>query len=82
MEAFGRLGVVGSCFVTLCHLFVTLCHPLSPFVTLGKYPNRNYPRIFDDEHVGGEARKVFDDGQALLKRIVEEKLIQGKVRHA
>jgi 5-methyltetrahydrofolate--homocysteine methyltransferase len=29
--------------------------------------------------VGGEARKVFDDGQALLKRIVEEKLIQGKV---
>jgi cobalamin-dependent methionine synthase I len=24
----------------------------------GKYPNRGYPRIFDDETVGAEAKKV------------------------
>ncbi len=32
-----------------------------------------YPRIFDDNVVGPEARKLFDDAQALLKRIVAEK---------
>lgn len=26
----------------------------------GKYPNRNYPRIFNDDDVGAEARRVFD----------------------
>jgi 5-methyltetrahydrofolate--homocysteine methyltransferase len=32
-----------------------------------------YPRIFEDNVVGPEARKLFDDAQALLKRIVTEK---------
>eukprot|EP00043_Microstomoeca_roanoka_P010840 m.102437 g.102437 ORF g.102437 m.102437 type:complete len:1263 (-) comp15016_c2_seq1:114-3902(-) len=44
----------------------------------GRYPNRTYPKIFDDETVGAEAKKVFDDGQALLRRIVKEQLIKGK----
>ncbi|EGD78748.1 methionine synthase [Salpingoeca rosetta] len=44
----------------------------------GRYPNRSYPKIFDDEAVGSEAKKVFDDAQALLKRIVSEKLLRGK----
>ncbi|EDQ88652.1 uncharacterized protein MONBRDRAFT_37476 [Monosiga brevicollis MX1] len=44
----------------------------------GKYPNRNYPKIFDDAHVGEEAQRVFADGQALLRRIIDEKLIRGK----
>ena len=39
----------------------------------GKYPNRGYPRIFNDETVGGEAKKLFDDAQAMLKDIVENK---------
>lgn len=26
----------------------------------GKYPNRSYPKIFDDADVGPEAKKVFD----------------------
>ena len=34
-----------------------------------------YPRIFDDAVVGEQARKVFDDAQLLLKRIVDEKLL-------
>ena len=44
----------------------------------GRYPNRAYPKIFDDEAVGSEARKVFDDAQALLRRIIDEKLLKGK----
>ena len=29
----------------------------------GTYPNRGYPKIFDDATVGAEARKVFEDAQ-------------------
>jgi len=44
----------------------------------GKYPNRGYPKIFNDETVGEEAKKLFDAAQDLLKRIVEEKLFVAK----
>ena len=37
-----------------------------------------YPKIFNDPVVGEKARKVFDDAQALLKRIVDEKLLTAK----
>jgi 5-methyltetrahydrofolate--homocysteine methyltransferase len=33
----------------------------------------HYPAILDDEIVGEQARSVFKDGQAMLKRIVSEK---------
>lgn len=39
----------------------------------GKYPNRGYPRIFEDADVGGEARKLFDDAQAMLRQIIDGK---------
>merc|ERR1712147_179005 len=39
----------------------------------GRYPNRGYPKIFNDETVGAEAKKLFDDAQAMLKKIVERK---------
>jgi len=39
----------------------------------GRYPNRGYPKIFNDEHVGGEAKKLFDDAQAMLKEIISNK---------
>lgn len=42
----------------------------------GRYPNRGYPKIFDDESVGAEARKVFDEAQKLLKEIIDKKLMQ------
>ena len=36
----------------------------------------SYPKIFNDKYVGVEAKKLFDDAQALLKKIVAEKLLQ------
>jgi 5-methyltetrahydrofolate--homocysteine methyltransferase len=33
----------------------------------------NYPKILEDEIVGEEAKRVFRDGKAMLKRIVSEK---------
>mmetsp|Transcript_5348 Transcript_5348/g.6454 ORF Transcript_5348/g.6454 Transcript_5348/m.6454 type:complete len:487 (+) Transcript_5348:172-1632(+) len=41
----------------------------------GKYPNRGYPKIFNDERVGVEAKKLFDDAQDMLKRIMKEKTL-------
>jgi cobalamin-dependent methionine synthase I/REP element-mobilizing transposase RayT len=37
-----------------------------------------FPKIFDDPKVGSEAKKVYDDARALLKRIVEEKLFEAR----
>jgi 5-methyltetrahydrofolate--homocysteine methyltransferase len=44
----------------------------------GKYPNRAYPKIFDDADVGAEARKLFDDAQAMLKQIVAGNWLQAR----
>lgn len=38
----------------------------------------SYPKIFEDKYVGDEAKKLFADAQALLKRIVDEKLFTAK----
>ena len=37
-----------------------------------------YPQILDDERSGTEARKLFADGQALLDRIIGERLVRAK----
>ncbi|KAJ3166769.1 hypothetical protein HK101_011893 [Irineochytrium annulatum] len=42
----------------------------------GKYPNRGYPKIFNDEAVGAEAKKLFDDAQVMLKDIVDKKVLK------
>ncbi|CAI5443923.1 unnamed protein product [Caenorhabditis angaria] len=42
----------------------------------GKYPNRSYPKIFDDADVGAEARRVFDDAQVWLKKLIDEKILK------
>jgi len=39
----------------------------------GRYPNRGYPKIFNDETVGSEAKKLFDDAQELMKKIIGDK---------
>jgi len=44
----------------------------------GKYPNRGYPKIFNDQAVGEEAKRVFNDAQALLNRIIDEKLLSAR----
>ena len=33
----------------------------------GRYPNRGYPKIFNDPTVGAEAKKLFEEAQAVLK---------------
>ena len=38
----------------------------------GRYPNRGYPKIFNDKTVGSEAKKLFDDAQDMLNKIVED----------
>jgi 5-methyltetrahydrofolate--homocysteine methyltransferase len=40
-----------------------------------------YPRIFENESWGQKARELFDDAQALLRRIVDEKLLTAKAVH-
>ncbi len=37
-----------------------------------------YPKILTDSKYGAEPQKLFNDGQALLKRIVSEKLLTSK----
>ncbi|KAJ8404758.1 hypothetical protein AAFF_G00331450 [Aldrovandia affinis] len=44
----------------------------------GKYPNRGYPKIFKDKTVGEEARRVFDDAQKLLTRLLDGKRLQAR----
>lgn len=39
----------------------------------GKYPNRGYPKIFNDENVGAEAKKLFDEAQVVLQDYVQNK---------
>ena len=44
----------------------------------GKYPNRTYPKIFNDKTVGEEARKLFDNAQVLLRRLLDERLVEAR----
>ena len=37
-----------------------------------------YPRIFDDEIIGEAARSLFDDAQAILNKLIDEKLIKAR----
>jgi len=39
----------------------------------GRYPNRGYPKIFNDAAVGKEAKKLFNDAQDLMKKIIADK---------
>ena len=42
----------------------------------GRYPHKDYPRIFEDEKVGPEARKLFDEAQDMLKTITKHKWLR------
>ena len=48
----------------------------SPFFATWELTGR-YPAILSDNKVGVEARKLFDDAQAMLKRIIDEKWLRG-----
>ena len=40
-----------------------------------------YPKIFNDPHCGAEAKKLFDDAQNLLDRIINERLLTARGVH-
>ncbi len=48
------------------------CIDWTPFFHAWELSGR-YPKILQDETVGSEARKLFNDAQAMLKKIIEEK---------
>ncbi|MBX3159511.1 MAG: methionine synthase [Deltaproteobacteria bacterium] len=52
----------------------------SPFFHTWEMSGR-YPAILDDPRKGDAARKLFADAQALLRRIVDEKLLVARATH-
>uniref|UniRef100_A0A8C2DNT4 Methionine synthase n=1 Tax=Cyprinus carpio TaxID=7962 RepID=A0A8C2DNT4_CYPCA len=44
----------------------------------GKYPNRGYPKIFNDKTVGEEARRVHDEALKLLNRLIDSRGLQAR----
>jgi 5-methyltetrahydrofolate--homocysteine methyltransferase len=46
----------------------------SPFFMTWELKGK-YPRIFEDPNVGSEAKRLYDDAQELLDRIIREKLL-------
>lgn len=44
----------------------------------GRYPNRGYPKIFQDENVGKEAQKLYDEAQMMIDYLLDKHHIQGK----
>jgi 5-methyltetrahydrofolate--homocysteine methyltransferase len=52
----------------------------SPFFHTWELSGR-YPAILDDPKKGDAARKVFADGQALLKRIIDGKLLRARATY-
>jgi len=42
----------------------------------GKFPNRDYPKIFKDEKVGSEAKKLFDEANTMLQEFIDTKALQ------
>ena len=39
----------------------------------GRYPNRGFPKIFDDDAVGAEARRLYDEAQAMIAKLASDK---------
>ncbi|KAM9424222.1 methionine synthase isoform 2-T3 [Pholidichthys leucotaenia] len=44
----------------------------------GRYPNRGFPKIFQDQTVGSEARQLFDDAQRLLSQMIDGCGVEGR----
>jgi len=42
----------------------------------GKFPNRDYSKIFNDEKVGSEAKNLFDEANAMLQEFMTNKSLQ------
>ena len=44
----------------------------------GRYPNRDYPKLFNCPHVGEEAKKLFDEAQTMLKEIIQTRRFKAR----
>ncbi|XP_006895431.1 PREDICTED: methionine synthase [Elephantulus edwardii] len=44
----------------------------------GKYPNRSFPKIFNDKTVGEEAKKVYNDAQSMLEALISQRKLQAR----
>jgi len=44
----------------------------------GRYPNRGFPKIFNDDKVGPEAKKLYDDALAMMETIKASKCLSLK----
>eukprot|EP00877_Chromochloris_zofingiensis_P009669 jgi/Chrzof1/4956/Cz15g06080.t1 len=42
----------------------------------GRYPNRGYPKIFNDAAVGAEAKKLFEEAQTMLQDFIAHKRVR------
>lgn len=42
----------------------------------GRYPNRGFPKIFDDAAVGSEAKRLYEEAQRMLDDIVKHKRLK------
>jgi 5-methyltetrahydrofolate--homocysteine methyltransferase len=49
----------------------------TPFFQTWEFAGK-YPAILEDQRIGNEARKLFDDAKTLLKRIIDEQMLQAK----
>jgi 5-methyltetrahydrofolate--homocysteine methyltransferase len=49
----------------------------TPFFSTWMLTGR-YPKIFDDEVVGNEAKKLFDEANKMLDRVIDERWLQAK----
>jgi 5-methyltetrahydrofolate--homocysteine methyltransferase len=41
----------------------------------GKYPNRGFPKLFNDADVGAEAKKLYDEAQNMLQMIIKDNIL-------
>ncbi|XP_044275795.1 methionine synthase [Varanus komodoensis] len=44
----------------------------------GKYPNRGFPKIFNDKTVGEEAKKLYNEAQSLLNELIVQNKFKAK----
>jgi len=44
----------------------------------GKYPNSRFPKIFKDQTVGEEAKRLFDEAQKMLEEIISNNLLEAR----
>ena len=65
----------GSAGVTIAELVPFI--DWSPFFHTWELRGR-FPKIFDEPEIGARAKEVYDDAQALLKRIVDEGLFEAR----